>query len=43
MDWVKEYFDMLFEVGLDFCNLVGQNVKIGVESGFNGLVGLGLF
>ncbi|KAK4662931.1 exocyst complex component exo84 [Podospora pseudopauciseta] len=42
MDRAKEHSDMLSEVGLDFRNLVGQNVKTGAESGSNGPVGLGL-
>ena len=42
MDTAKEHASMLSEVGLDFRNLVGQNVRATAEGSANGPVGLGL-
>lgn len=42
MDRAREHANMLSEVGLDFRNLVGQNVGAGADGSSNGPVGLGL-
>ena len=42
MDQAKEHANMLYEVGLDFRNLVGQNVKVVTNSTSDDPVGLGL-
>ncbi|KAL2263194.1 hypothetical protein VTK26DRAFT_7849 [Humicola hyalothermophila] len=42
MDTAKQHASMLSEVGLDFRNLVGQNVKAAADGSGNGPVGLGL-
>lgn len=42
MDQAKEHANMLYEVGLDFRNLVGQNVKVVTNGTSSDPVGLGL-
>ncbi len=42
MDRAQEHASMLSDVGLDFHNLVGQNVRAGGDGSGNGPVGLGL-
>ncbi|KAK4223770.1 putative exocyst complex component EXO84 [Podospora fimiseda] len=42
MNQAKEHANMLYEVGLDFRNLVGQNVKVATNGGSSDPVGLGL-
>jgi hypothetical protein len=42
MDTAKDHAGMLSEVGLDFRNMVGQNVKPAAEGASNAPAGLGL-
>lgn len=42
LDRAQEHARMLSEVGLDFGNLVGQNVRAGADGSGNDAVGLGL-